>query len=963
MKKVFIISILLQTSLCFVTRAQQTNIRRYSIEDGLVNNDVLNIYQDSHGFIWLATRGGLSRYDGSRFTNFTTDNGLTDDMINDIVEIAPQEFIVAQNSGGPVLLKNDTLKPFSSNKNMVINSFYVTGNHRLLAVTDFDGIVEMDSGKFRSLRSNHSDFVSKITILNDSVWLLLNYESSIQLTFPSLQPLSAPTLLNATVAFHDSRQRTWIGTTHGLLLMDPVAKPGKAISFLKAPAPFNIPELSGNYINCFTEDSHGNFWIGTLNGLIKITPGRKASFYSKNDGLPSSSITCLKEDNQHNIWVGTKQGMAKLSMDNELSNFSLKAGTAQASTVLLLPLTKNIWRLFDEKNVTQFDLLSGRVIKNSHISPSGYRMLKTGRDAVLVVNSKRAMAYHSAKENFENINWPDKFFHCVLKIDQYRFLAAINYKLFVVENGKCEESISIAADTGRIHCMAMDNKNNLWAGTRGNGLFKISLSRSNDSIRLKVLDTFAKRLPDQYITAIYAGKKNELWVGTSIKGVIKLTELPGENYSIQQYGTDLGLSSNLVTTINGDSSGNIWVGTGQGLDKLIPTGKVHRVFNFGKLNKVFSNGYGIYFLDDNYLLATNYSSVLRIKDLQQDTLPPPLVYITNAAFAPSDTSSLLYIKDTRLPYNKGQIYFEFSSPQYINEDFTKYSYRLRGSSDTSWNISGKSHNVYFARLRPGDYLFEVRALGFNGHWGSPAVYGFTVSAPFWQKWWFMAICILVLVSLVYLFYRYRVRQLLLLQKVRNRIATDLHDEIGSSLTNISILSSLSKKNLLAPDKAKDFLQRISEEVSSSSQALDDIIWSVNSSHDTMEETVTRMRRYAAELFDAANIRYELYLDPAFEDKKLAMEQRRDIYLLYREAVNNISKHADAKQVSIKLTISRGQILLHIKDHGKGFDAGNDFKRHGLKGMKERVIKWKGKIEIESVPQKGAAVEIRLPLAK
>ncbi|MBX2921054.1 MAG: hypothetical protein KF746_02590 [Chitinophagaceae bacterium] len=962
MKKIFIISILLHAGLCFDTRGQHMNIRRYSIEDGLVNNDVLNIYQDSYGFIWLCTRGGLSRYDGSRFTNFTTDNGLADDMINDIVEIAPQEFIMAQNSGGPVLLKNDSLKPFSSNKNMVINSFYITGNRRLLAVTDFDGIVEMDSGRFRSLKPNHPDLVSKITLLNDSVWLLLKYESSVQLMSPSLQPLSAPTLLNATVAFRDSRERVWVGTTHGLLLMNRDTKPGKTISLINAPVPFNIPELSENYINCFTEDSRGNFWIGTLNGLAKISPGGKASFYSKNDGLPLSSITCIKEDNQHNIWIGTRQGLAKLSANNELSSFSLKSGTAQAGTVLILPLTKNIWRLFDEKNVTQFDLLSGKVANSLPISSSGYRMFKTGMDDVLVVNGKKAMAYHSAKKEFENINWPDKFFHCVLKIDQYRFLAAINYTLFVVKHGKCEENISIAANTGRIHCMAMDKKNNLWAGTRGDGLFKISLSGSSDSIRLQVLDTFVKRLPDPYITAIYAGKKNELWIGTRIKGVLKLTELPGEKYSIQQYGTDMGLSSNLVTTINGDSSGNIWVGTGQGLDKLILTGKDHRVFNFGKLNKVFSNGYGIYCLDDNYLLATNYSSVLRIKDLQQDTLPPPPVYITHAAFAPSDTSSFLYTRNFRLPYNKGQIYFEFSSPQYINEDFTKYSYRLRGGNDTSWNISGKSHNVYFANLRPGDYLFEVRALGFNGQWGSPAAYRFSVNAAFWQKWWFLAICISVLVSLVYLLYRYRIRQLLRLQKVRNRIATDLHDEIGSTLTNISILSNLSKKNLLSPDKAGDFLQRISEEVSSSSQALDDIIWSVNSSHDTMEETVTRMRRYAAELFDAANIRYELHLDPAFEDKKLAMEQRRDIYLLYKEAVNNISKHAEAKQVCIKLTISHGQLLLYIKDDGKGFDTGSDFKRHGLKGMKARVTRWKGKIEIESTLQKGSAIEIRLPLA-
>jgi signal transduction histidine kinase len=354
---------------------------------------------------------------------------------------------------------------------------------------------------------------------------------------------------------------------------------------------------------------------------------------------------------------------------------------------------------------------------------------------------------------------------------------------------------------------------------------------------------------------------------------------------------------------------------------------------------------------------------LIVKDVQQDTLTAPAVYITNVSAAPSDTSLLLYADKARLPYGKAQIYFEFSSPHFINEDFIQYSYRLLGGNDTSWNRPGKSRSVYFANLRPGTYTFEVRALGFNGQWGKPAIYGFIVNSPFWQKAWFMLLMAAVIGLLAYAFYRYRVQQLLRLQKVRNRIATDLHDEIGSNLTNISILSNLSKRNLSEPLKADNFLQRISEEVSSSSQALDDIIWSVNTKHDTMEQTVARMRRYAAELFDATNIHYELYLDPAFEVRKLAMEQRRDIYLLYKEAVNNISKHAGAKQVSIQLSIEHNHLLLHVKDDGKGFDITIGSDRHGLKGMKERVNKWKGEIAIESALQKGTAICIKLPLAK
>src|SRR5438876_11163484 len=150
-----------------------------------------------------------------------------------------------------------------------------------------------------------------------------------------------------------------------------------------------------------------------------------------------------------------------------------------------------------------------------------------------------------------------------------------------------------------------------------------------------------------------------------------------------------------------------------------------------------------------------------------------------------------------------------------------------------------------------------------------------------------------MISVFYALYFYRIRQLLNLQRVRNRIATDLHDDIGATLTNINMLSEISRKNLEQPQEAEKFLQRISEEVTSSSQALNDIIWSVNSRNDSMEEILLRMRRYAAELFDNSKTSFQLNLDETVTGKKINMEQRRDVYLIYKESMNNILKHASA----------------------------------------------------------------------
>jgi len=587
----------------------------------------------------------------------------------------------------------------------------------------------------------------------------------------------------------------------------------------------------------------------------------------------------------------------------------------------------------------------------------------------LVVKGGEGEIYKQGEKYPKIIKWPSNPFISVVRIGPENFVGGFTNKLFTISNGSAREKLTLNIPADNIYVIILDKNARLpdgqgilWVGAFTSGLYKIRLNRNQQGISFEIMDSLISELPDRHIRALYADKKNELWIGTRYKGVIRLLELQNGKYEMQNYGTQHGLSSNFVRTINRDKKGNIWVGTMQGIDKLIPTKDQYRVFNFGKINKIFSQVGDICFLKDDYLLAAGFPYLVYARDTQQDTLPPLPVYITNIFTGIKDSSSTLYSGRTRLPYNKAQINFEFSAPEFNNEKFTEYSYRLSGATDSNWTIAGKSHSVYYASLKPGDYVFEVRALGFNSQWGKPASFYFIVTTPFWQKAWFIILNIVLIALLAYALYRYRIKQLIRLQKIRNRIATDLHDEIGSNLTNISILSRLSKNNLSQPDQANDFLQRISEEVSSSSQALDDIIWSVNTNHDTLEETVARMRRYAAELFDAANISYDLQLDPAFEEKKLIMEQRRDLYLLYKEAVNNIFKHAEAKQVTIKIAIEHNQLVLTIKDDGKGFETGKESYRHGLKGMNERVKKWKGKIEIESAVNEGVSIQIRLPVA-
>jgi signal transduction histidine kinase len=324
-------------------------------------------------------------------------------------------------------------------------------------------------------------------------------------------------------------------------------------------------------------------------------------------------------------------------------------------------------------------------------------------------------------------------------------------------------------------------------------------------------------------------------------------------------------------------------------------------------------------------------------------------------------TAITYKKILHLPWHQNSLSFSFAALDFVAPGKIIYYYQLY-PYDKNWVEAGNRNYAAYTNIPPGEYTFRVKAWGPTiGAKDAEATLSIIITPPFWKTWWFVGLLVLALGSLLYMLYRYRIDQLIALQKVRNRIATDLHDDIGSTLTNISILSELSRQKLDRHEEAGVFLNRIAEEVNNSSQALDDIVWSINTNNDTLEQTVARMRRYAAEIFDGANIHYSLQLDEHFAQRKLNMEQRRDCFLLFKEVINNIYKHADAREVSIRVWLEGNQLHMTIEDDGKGFDPTQVTHRNGLKNMQHRIGKWKGQLQIQSTPGKGTHTSLSFPV--
>ena len=955
---------------CFIVfistvTAQQLIFKTYTVEDGLVANPVRRIFQDSRGFIWVGTWEGLSKYDGHKFTNYTTYNGLTDNMINDMYESPDGKLYVAGNNGTVDLLQQDAVVKKSVFRNVIINQFYITQNQRVIAATDRGGVHVIRNGALvKPLQKLPGASYHNLSELNDSL-LIGGSEGSIQILnnqFDKISEIKQPPELLTQKIYKDSKKRIWIGTNDGLKLVMAGQKNDQMYRFAILPNHFNIPVLKNANVLDMLEDVNGNFWIATTNGLVKIEEDGYWQLFLDKDGLPTSNITCLYEDKEKNIWIGTSLGLAKLVTKNQIRIYP-GHGLNSNGFRFLVPIKKNLFLTATAKGpqiytTTNRLFFSPGILQN--ITYGGFVL--NSRPVLLFGNSNCFAKYDSVNHNIVDYIFPDdsksEVFCSIMDVNGIIFSGT--YKGLVIRSGK--KSYYENKFTHRITFLLIDKKGYLWAGTWNNGLFRIQYTSANDKVIITAKD-FSGLLPDKNIRCLFEDSKGNIWVGSRHQGIAQMKTNNTDQYTVQRFDLRQGLISNWTRVIAEDAKGCLWVGSNLGIDKLIPSGNSFRVFNFSRVNNYFDNINDIVTEDNNSLLLATQKGLVKIVDGEMEKIQAGIIYITSVKLG--DTS-FKYTKDysntkVELKYNQNQAEFEFSSPGFINEKQIFYSYHLLGAADTAWSKPANLQNVFYASLQPGNYRFEVRTIGWNEEWGAKAYFEFIIRPPYWQTWWFYSLIGIAIIALLYSFYRYRIRQLLNLQKVRNRIATDLHDDIGATLTNINMLSEISRKNLGQPQEAEKFLHRISEEVTSSSQALNDIIWSINSRNDSIEEILLRMRRYAAELFDNSKTNFHLDIDELVTRKKINMEQRRDVYLIFKESMNNIVKHASAHNVWIDVQLQNDMLCLKIKDDGKGFDSSVISSRNGLRNIHSRTEKWKGTALINTSPGKGTSIEIILPV--
>lgn len=322
------------------------------------------------------------------------------------------------------------------------------------------------------------------------------------------------------------------------------------------------------------------------------------------------------------------------------------------------------------------------------------------------------------------------------------------------------------------------------------------------------------------------------------------------------------------------------------------------------------------------------------------------------------------INDSLLNKENGEFISELEVPRrrldiritHLPNDTNIYQYQFK-EIDKQWHDYQAQANVYFQEIAGGKYFFIIRQKKIPTILQTVKI---NIRPNVWQKWWFLLsiylIILLIIGSTFYFVFLYRLRQAVQMRQVRNHIAADLHDEIGATLSGIGILSSLAQKNLDESHPSFGLLGRINDDALNIGNTMDDIVWSINPKNDDLENILARMSRYAAELFDAKEIDYQIVMPENLKEVKLTMEQRRDVYLIFKEGVNNLVKYSKCKNALVEIVVNK-QFELIIKDDGKGFNPKIETNRNGLKNMTNRATSLNGSLLIESAIGKGTSIKL------
>ena len=981
-------------------------MRRWSVEEGLAEGAVTSVEQDNAGFLWVTTLHHVMRFDGLRFLSI--DEGApwveSSGILLGTCFDRNGDFIAFGTTGASRFDgKQWQSMPFEDDRHAAVFNVFETKDGALWVVTGV-GLARWD-GKFLHLTSppdsakfpliQTASFSPDLGCwMTDSMRLLSFNENGYQV-------VAKPKGVTSSISsLHTGRSGRIFLTAAGRVFH---GQPGHWTS---------TPQMPLEPFGPILETRNGDIWVGSQYGLQRFRRGVWTTLDVRNAaGTGALDVRSIAEGRDGELWAGTSDGLIRLEPLSVRTISSTPGGRDKDLFQAVLPESPR----FFWAGVAMEGLLNGdpgNLHPPSENSPAGLTVsaLCKARDGSLWIGTQGNYLWWLGDGRTRNLSKSPagvaaRGINAVAEDSTGRIWLGTWEGLMVVD-GQQISPMPVVSLNGNsrsplldaVHCLLEDRDKALWVGYQTQGL----LMRTVDGKQRRF--TRADGLPSNSIRALHEDREGVLWIGTPSG----LARWAGVSRSVLTAAHGL-LEDEDIRQILDDNLGNLWLGTRTGIYRIakadaarVTAGKLADVparrfgAESGMMEEECTAGFGSLCAktSDGKLWFCTHGGLIAVDPAKlQNEAPKQLnVYLeelradgqslwARAVFPPAqerparskagNVKTLAFI----VPPGAHDIQFHFSAPSFAAPERVRFRWRLEGS-ENGWSAPVTARVVTYAALPPGNYRFRAMAVDASGLWAETVPATLEVRPYFWQAWWFRGAMALVLIGFVglgaRLYERRRTRRELermereqAVERERMRIARDIHDDLGARLTQIMLLSQPAES---VPSDSRE--AKAAEEIYQTARGLvrdvTEIVWAVNPEHDTLDSLAAYFGEFAQSFLTRAGIRCRLDFPLDLAATPLGSHVRHNLFLAFKETLNNIVKHANASKVEISLVLGPDGFVLSIRDDGCGFDPCTLQKDrviggNGLANMRHRLTEIGGRCDIQPAPERGMHVVFTVPL--
>ena len=936
-------------------------LRDYTVRDGLPDSRVAPLLQDRKGYIWFGTQAGLTRYDGKEFLNYGPAREIPGIFGRCILEDHTGAIWFAYSGfrrGGISRVQNPvTIDCTNGLEGIQVYQVAEDLHHDFWAATSA-GLEHV-----RFLDSTRNSW--SVQTLPDTAMMMVHADTDGKIWYAGSRGLftvedgaSVPVYRNPPTdplwhvrpySFYRARDGSlWLGSYYGAYRVD-----GKGLTHYGTPQ--GLPDRG---VWCFREDVDGTFFAGTMSGLYRLKRSGPGAGFSKDPSFGDAAVYDMCLDREGNLWFASAPGLRRLIRSAEVLDFPGKEELANAGigpiqrddrgTVYFGSRNTGLYALTDRTFThtgTEEHYLT-RTITSILPAADSRVWVALWRTGVCLLSQESPVLY-TVKNGLPSDN-----VHVLVSAAGGGILAGTSAGVALIRKNGTIPRGNPPLEGKAVFDLKLSTRDTVrgdtvWAGTNDGTRVLIM---KGDSISVAPPGPVERETAGRIVYAILADSKGRLWFGTDGAGVVMR-----DSNGLSRFTRDDGLAGDRVFALAEDSLSDIWIGTSAGLSCYNGQGFRNLGYDegFGEIGV-----HGLLTDGEGHLWVSAYPGVKKLKPVRFPvSTAPPLLYLTDVQV---DSSHVAPEGRYELQPDPAVITFRFAALSYSDENCVRYRYRLDGF-DRDWSQPEVAREVRYTHLPSGRYTFRVIGRSGDGVWNeTPATFSFAILPPVWARWWFIACALTAAGGSAYALYRYRLGKLLELERTRGRIAMDLHDDIGSSLTRISVMTEVAgRQSATDPETARGTLSRVGDTARELIESLGDIVWTVDPKQDNLQNVIRRISQFGQEMCEGRGIGFETDLSGSYESTRLTPESRRDIYLVFKEGIHNVVKHSGATRARFSVHPTPKGTLLELLDDGAGIpdDAGGSGR--GLASLRERGERAGMKFALTSKHGEGTRIQLEV----